>query len=171
MPRNEDIDSDESPSAPPAPKKKKLRWIILSVVATALLTSTGLYFMGIVTLHGKETEKAEEPPAPPAPPIYLNLDPPFVVNFEDHGDLRFLQVAVVIMTHDAKAVDAMNFHMPRVRNSLILLLGNQHYEAISNMEGKEKLRTAMLGEVRKVMQDATGSPGAEAVYFTSFVMQ
>jgi flagellar FliL protein len=171
MPRNEDIDSDESPPPPPAPKKKKLRWIILSVVATALLTSTGLYFMGIVTLHGKEAEKAEEPVAPPPPPVYLNLDPPFVVNFEDQGDLRFLQVTVVVMTHDPKVVDAMNFHMPRVRNSLILLLGSQHYEAISTLEGKEKLRVAMLDEVRKVMKDATGSPGAEAVYFTSFVMQ
>lgn len=171
MPRNEDIDSDESPPPPPAPKKKKLRWIILSVMATALLTSTGLYFMGIVTLHGKEAETAEEPAAPPPPPVYLNLDPPFVVNFEDQGDLRFLQVTVVVMTHDPKVVDAMNFHMPRVRNSLILLLGSQHYEAISTLEGKEKLRVAMLDEVRKVMKDTTGSPGAEAVYFTSFVMQ
>lgn len=171
MPRNEDIDSDESPPPPSPPKKKKLRWIILSVVATALLTSTGLYFMGIVTLHGKEAEKAEQPSAPPPPPVYLNLDPPFVVNFEDQGELRFLQVAVVVMTHDPKVVDALNFHMPRVRNSLILLLGSQHYEAISTLEGKEKLRTAMLDEVRKVMKDATGSPSADAVYFTSFVMQ
>jgi flagellar FliL protein len=59
-----------------------------------------------------------------------------------------------------------------VRNDLLLLLGNQHYETISSREGKEKLREQALEAVRKVVKNAGGKGDlVEAVYFTSFVMQ
>jgi flagellar FliL protein len=61
---------------------------------------------------------------------------------------------------------------PVVRNDLLLLLGNQHYETIATREGKEKLRAQALGAVRKVVTNAGGKADKiEAVYFTSFVMQ
>jgi len=59
-----------------------------------------------------------------------------------------------------------------IRNDLLLLFGNQKYQAVSTLEGKEALRAQALDTVRKVVADAGGKPKrVEAVYFTSFVMQ
>ena len=77
------------------------------------------------------------------PPIYVNLDPPFVVNFEAESMVRFLQVTVSVMTRDAHTEEVLKKNDPRIRNDLLLLLGNQHYDTISTREGKEKLAGAV----------------------------
>ncbi|VAX05680.1 hypothetical protein MNBD_GAMMA19-792, partial [hydrothermal vent metagenome] len=38
-------------------------------------------------------------------------------------------------------------------------------------EGKETLREEALEVVQQILEEETGDPGIEAVYFTSFVMQ
>ena len=61
---------------------------------------------------------------------------------------------------------------PRIRNDLLLILGNQNYESVSKLEGKEELRKRCLDAVRTVVKDSGGeSAKVEALYFTSFVMQ
>jgi flagellar protein FliL len=106
------------------------------------------------------------------PPIFVALDPPFVVNFEAEQLVRFLQVTVQVMSRDPATVDLLKANDPIVRNDLLLLLGNQDYATISSREGKEKLRLSSLETVRKVVTAAGGKANlVEAVYFTSFVMQ
>jgi flagellar FliL protein len=102
----------------------------------------------------------------------VKLDPPFVVNFEAKGLMRFLQVTVEIMTRDPETVNIINKNDPMIRNDLIMLFASQRYEDISTREGKERLRAEAL----KVVADdvtAEGGNGAkvEQLYFTSFVMQ
>jgi flagellar basal body-associated protein FliL len=54
----------------------------------------------------------------------------------------------------------------------LLILGNQSYESVSTLEGKEALRARCLEAVRTVIQESGGeSVKVEALYFTSFVMQ
>ena len=61
---------------------------------------------------------------------------------------------------------------PRIRNDLLLILGNQSYETVSKLEGKEELRKRCLESVRAVVAESGGEgPAVEALYFTSFVMQ
>ena len=61
---------------------------------------------------------------------------------------------------------------PRIRNDLLMLLGNQNYDTISTREGKEKLQAESLESVRAVVKSAGGEPEkVEALYFTAFVMQ
>jgi len=105
-------------------------------------------------------------------PIYVNLDPPFVVNFQADSNVRFLQVTVSIMTRDPKTEEALKKNDPRIRNDLLLLLSNQQYSDISTREGKEKLRAQSLESVRAVVKGA-GEEAAkvEELYFTAFVMQ
>jgi flagellar FliL protein len=148
------------------PKSKKKLFIILAVVLLA--AGGGSFFF----LKGGKGGAAAKEVAPIVPPIYVNLDPPFVVNFEAEAMVRFLQVTVSVMTRDPHTEEIIKKNDPRIRNDLLLLLSNQHYKDISTREGKEKLRAAALEAVRLDVKDAGGeSAKVENLFFTAFVMQ
>ncbi|MBC8025359.1 MAG: flagellar basal body-associated FliL family protein [Steroidobacteraceae bacterium] len=154
----------EGEGAPP--KSKKMLFIILAVVLLA--GGGGAFFF----LKGGKGGAAKAEAAPIVPPIYVNLDPPFVVNFEAESMVRFLQVTVSVMTRDPATEEIIKKNDPRIRNDLLLLLSNQHYNDISTREGKEKLRTGALEAVRADVKDAGGeSAKVENLFFTAFVMQ
>jgi len=115
----------------------------------------------------KEKGKKDEP----VTTTYLPLDPPFVVNFESTQEARFLQVSMEVMAHEPSAIEDVKKHMPAIRNSLVLLLSSQNQKTLITLEGKEKVRAAALTAIQKILQEQTGKPGVEAVYFTGFVMQ
>jgi flagellar FliL protein len=168
-------------------KKKSKVFVVVLVVFLSLLILGGavvgtLYFAGV--LGQDDTEQAaddedaaddeeydEDEEDAQGPAIYLPLEPAFVVNFQGQNRAKFLQVTIEIMTRDQHVVDLVSQHMPAIRNSLILLFSSQAYEEISTAEGKEALREKALEEVQAILEEETGDPGIEAVYFTSFVMQ
>jgi flagellar FliL protein len=103
--------------------------------------------------------------------LYLALDPPFVVNFQSDTAARFLQVGVQLMAHDQKALDAAKASEPAVRNALVMLFSSQDAKSLISREGKEKLRSDSLDEIKKIVAERTKGATIDAVYFTSFVMQ
>ena len=105
------------------------------------------------------------------PPIYLPIDPAFVVNFEDQGMLRYLQVGLTVMARNQQIIDAVTQSMPQIRNDLILLFSNQKMEVLNSLNGKEKLRMQALAQIQGILSREIGIPGIEAVYFTVFVLQ
>jgi flagellar FliL protein len=149
-----------------APKSKKLLFIIIAAVLLA--GGAGAFFF----LKGGDAKAEAKKEAVILPPIYVNLDPPFVVNFEAEAAVRFLQVTVSVMTREAHIEEILKKNDPRIRNDLLMLLGNQKYDTISTREGKEKLQANALEAVRAVVKSAGGEPEKiEALYFTAFVMQ
>ncbi|RMD68847.1 MAG: flagellar basal body protein FliL [Gammaproteobacteria bacterium] len=138
-------------------------------IAVTLYVTGALLSGGDSVAHGEVV--APHPKAEHKEPLYVALDPPFVVNFEAQGVLRFLQVSIVLMTHDPDVVEAIKMHMPRIRNDIILLLTAQDFETLSTPEGKEKIRKEILERVQAIMKQSIGVPGVDEVYFTSFVMQ
>ena len=104
-------------------------------------------------------------------PTYLDFDQPFVVNFQDEGQLRYLQITVSVMVTDAKAIEEVKRHMPVIRNNLVMLFSAQNRESVISREGKEKLRKEAEAEVQKILREQTKKPGIRSLYFTSFVMQ
>jgi len=109
---------------------------------------------------------------PKAPATYIKMDPPFVVNFEAKGLMRFLQVSVEVMTRDPATAELLKLHDPRIRNDLLMLFGNQQFESISTREGKEALRAEALKAVENVIKTEGGDgKQVEQLFFTSFVMQ
>jgi flagellar FliL protein len=150
-----------------APKSKKLLFIIIAAVV--LLGGGGGAFFFLKGGAAKADVKKE---AVVLPPIYVNLDPPFVVNFEAEAAVRFLQVTVSVMTREVHIEEVLKKNDPRIRNDLLMLLGSQKYQTISTREGKEKLQAEALEAVRSVVKSAGGEPEKiEALYFTAFVMQ
>jgi flagellar FliL protein len=105
------------------------------------------------------------------PPIYLSLDPPMVVSFEDQQAIRFLQVTVEVMSREEEAIAAVTTHLPLIRNNLLMLMGAKTVTELTNTEGKEALRQEALNEIRDILKRNTGQPGVEDLYFTTFVVQ
>jgi flagellar protein FliL len=154
-----------------APKGKK--GLILMIVAALVLAGGGagawFAFGGKSDPNAKETKKDE---GPKLPPRYINLDPPFVVNFEAESMVRFLQVTVGVMTRDEEVEKLIKDNDPRVRNDMLLILSNQTYTSVSTLEGKEALRKRCLDAIRVIVKEMGGKPEkVEALYFTAFVMQ
>jgi flagellar protein FliL len=161
-----------APAEDPASGGAKGKWItiIIAVVLVIAGASAGA-FLGPF-FHSAPTKKAVEKVVVKGPPIYLGLDPPFVVNFEADQSVRFLQITVEVMSRDQATLDLLKANDPVVRNDLLLLFGNQKYATISTSLGKEKLRGDSLEAVRKVVASSGGKPElVENIYFTSFVMQ
>jgi flagellar protein FliL len=157
-----------------ASSKKRLTLLIIIVAAAVVLVGGGGAAWYLLSSHDskKTANTKHEEPKPKGPPLYIALDPPFVVNFEAEQMVRFLQVTVQVMSRDPETVEIVKSNDPVVRNDLLLLLGGQHYETISTREGKEQLRQQALDAVRHVVSSAGGKADrVEAVYFTSFVMQ
>jgi flagellar FliL protein len=193
----EDLDLDVTKQAAPEKKRGMKKIIIIAAAAVVLLSGIGAgawFFMhksadadsgdaasgtksAEAGKHGVKSDKKDakgkkekkDPNAPPA--VYLALDPAFVVNFEDQGVVRFLQITVEVGTHDPLVLDAVKLHMPIIRNNLVMLFSNLNLASVTSREGKEKLRADALLEVQKVLQEQTGEAGVENIYFTSFVMQ
>jgi flagellar protein FliL len=162
------LEAADAAAAPPKSKK----WLIIGIAAAVVLAGGGAgawFFMG----HGnKPAKEAEKPKEPAAPAQYVALDPPFVVNFEGDGAVRFLSVTVQIMTRNAETVEQLKSNDPIVRNDLLMLLSNQKYAEVSTREGKERLRGEALKAIRHVVETSGGKPEhVEQVLFTSFVMQ
>lgn len=162
------------PAAPPAKKSKALFYIVTVLVLAAAGGGGFWYFtQGNAVGHDAHGKTAADAAAPvgKAPALYLPLQPAFVVNLEDSEALRYLQIDLEVMARNPKAIEDTKTHMPRIRNSLLLLFGQQHAFDLSSRAGKETLQAKALAEIQRVLKEETGSPGIEAVYFSSFVIQ
>jgi flagellar FliL protein len=150
----------------------KRKIVIIAIVALLVLGGGAAAFL----LTGGEPEAAADGTAvdakPTAEPIYIPLDPAFVVNFQDKNDkTKFLKAELNVMTFDDDVSAAITKHMPAIRNNLVLLFSRQLYEDLLPHDGKEALRAEALSQVQAVLQQHTGKPGIEDLFFTSFVMQ
>lgn len=117
-------------------------------------------------------DKKGKAAAPKAPAIYVEFAPPFVVNFDAKGVMRFLQVTIQVMTRDHETSELIKLHDPKIRNNMLMLLGSQTLDTIATAEAKEALRKQALDTIKKVVGDEGGeAEKVEDLYFTSFVMQ
>lgn len=182
----------EAEEAAPAPAEKRngIGGKLVNAVGIFLLTLAAVVAGGFVNamLHpaqelildaeGRLTLKPEpvEPekagkPAVSGPAIYFAMEPPLVVNFEQDGSVRFLQVTIEVMARDPAVIEAVQRNAPLIRNNLMLLMSNLTGDDVMTRDGKEKLRATSLAEVEAIIKRETGSGGVESLLFTSFVVQ
>jgi len=150
------------------PKKKKGKLLLIGALVVLAAGGAGGWFM-MKGGHKQGENAAEATKSKPA--VYLQLDPAFVVNFQDDTALRFLQVGVNVMSHDPEAIVAAKEADPEIRNALLMLFSAQDVKSLSDVKGKQKLQAAALAEIQRVLKEKIGRPGVDAVYFTSFIMQ
>ncbi len=148
--------------------------LIIGALVLLLAGAGGAYFFagGSSDTPAAEGEQAvaEKAPEPEAPPIYYPLSPAFLVNYEQDGQIHYLQIEMQVMARDQAVIDQVEANMPAVRNALILLFGDQDYQHLATTQGKEELRQQVLEAVDKVIRASEGN-GLDDVFFTGFVMQ
>lgn len=174
MAKKEAAAGEEKPAG-----KSKLKLIILIVVA--LLLAIGLsvgatwFFLskgGDKKEEGKKEEAAAEHAAPVKKiAIYEPLAPAFVVNFNQNGRQRYMQVSVALMARDKGEMDALKVHMPVLRNKLVMLFSGQNFDNLVTAVGKEMLRQQATATVQELAKQETGKVVIEQVLFTNFVLQ
>ncbi|HTV97393.1 MAG TPA: flagellar basal body-associated FliL family protein [Steroidobacteraceae bacterium] len=180
--------ADEAAEAPPPPPKKSggglINALVVFVMALSAVIVGGFINAKLHPLPDLKMNKdglitAVVPPADAGHAggegavknsVFLPIDPPLVVNFEDGSVVRFLQVSMEVMAHDQKALDSVQKNLPLIRNNLLLLMSNRNYQALMSREGKDKLREEALAAIRDV-QKKQGGEDIDDLLFTSFVVQ
>jgi len=157
------------------PKNNMMMFIVITVVLIGLSIGGTLFFIG-----GNEEKSAADAGAVVAEPvakksldnaIYVDLDPVFTVNLMAGSTSNFLQIAVSILTYYDDSEEAINRHIPEIRNSLLMLFGEQTSQTLAGIKAKAELRTKAFAAVKKVLSDRGEKADIEAIFFTKFVMQ
>lgn len=174
-----DDDEDREIAATPPPKRGN-RARILMVAAIALIVAGVAVAATLLLMHrgGETTGKdaateagANQHAALPPLPLYLDLDPPFVVNLNEENEIHFLQIMASVMAYDPARIEKIKGQMPLIRHHLVMLFSNQTFADIRSREGKLKLQAQARDVLREALTAATGDPLIEALYLTSVVAQ
>ncbi len=102
---------------------------------------------------------------------YFSLSPPMVVNVTDAGRVRHLQVSIQLRLDNVSDAPLLQEHKPAIQHELVMLLSGREAKNVRSTQGKEKLRTEATEVLKKILQESTGKPLINAVYFTAFVIQ
>ncbi len=161
-------DAVKDPSA-----KGKLKIILLLVLALLLAIGLSVGATWFV-LHKSEDKPATDPAQvgslKPAA-IYEPLTPAFVVNFNQNGRQRYMQVSITLQGRDQAALDALKVHMPVIRNNLVMMFSGQGFDTLASPVGQEMLRQKATASVQEVAQKEVGKPVVDQLLFTNFVLQ
>lgn len=124
------------------------------------------FFLLLPTFAGAAAEEAAEV-------RYLPLQPVFVTNFgvSDDGRLSFVKADVSIRVSSQAAEMAARYHLPALRNAMVLLLSRQDEAAVSSGSGREAIRAEALAELRSILEAEEGNPYIDNVMFTNFIVQ
>ncbi len=175
---DEDVEEGAAEAAAAEAGSGSRRWWIIGAGVLLVLLSSGLTLWFLLATERDDVEldadaevSAEQPAPARGSALYFPLRPAFVVDFEHRGRLRYLQVSITLMARDPAVIEAVQLHMPLIRNRVVLLLGGEDFEVLQTSEGRELLRLTLLQAIQVIMQEEIGQPGVEQVLFTNFVMQ
>ncbi|MDQ7015353.1 MAG: flagellar basal body-associated FliL family protein [Gammaproteobacteria bacterium] len=172
----ESVDSEQAEK----PKNNMLMFAGITLLLVALSVGGTLFFMGgesnsvLATTEAVAVAVAVEPSVskkPLANAIYVELDPAFTVNLMGGSSSKFLQIAVSILTYYDDSEESIQRHIPEIRNSLLMLFGEQKSQKLGDVKSKEILRSKALEAVKKVLSERGEKVDIEALFFTKFVMQ
>jgi flagellar FliL protein len=172
---NEELGSEDDEIESSGSGKLTLIVIVVAVIL-AISASIGgtLYLLGFFDsddMAEGEEQVLEEVDTKPSPAMYFPIKPAFTVNFSSRGRQRYLQVDVTVLTRNAEVFNALQTHLPLVKNRLVMLFGGEIYDELQTDEGKELLRQKALEALQEIIKQEVGVEGVEEVLFTNFVMQ
>jgi flagellar FliL protein len=162
------------------PKKKlsgKLKLVILLAVAVLVLGAGGFAAWKFL-LHpapaegtlGNETaqggENQTDPAASAAQSQLVTLEP-FVVNLSDPMGRRYLKVTMDVEVADGAAATELGAALPKVKDTLLLLLSSKTFAEISSLDKKIELKNEIVDRLNLII----GKSKVRNVYFTEFVVQ
>lgn len=182
----ETTDNGEAAAAPGADKKKKLTLLIIIGVVLLALAGGGtfavLHFMGgdkkaetAQEEHGEKAEGEDGKEGEGAPEhealTYFPFEPPFLTNFVINGRPRYLQLSLTLASRDKPTIEAVEKHMPLVRNRIVMLLSGEQFDLLRMRAGREALQGKLQDAIKQVLEKEHVEAKIDKVLFTNFVMQ
>jgi len=168
-----------------APKKSKKLLIILVAAVVVLLGigGTAAYFLMHKSAdHADEEEEIasenvgkKKKGEKEAPPAYVAFDA-FTVNLVPETGDQFLQLIMSVEVTELSVGDRLKTFMPKLRNSVMLILSGKKASELVTKEGKEKLAEEIRDKINEIVEvpAVKGKPPQKAVkevLFTSFIIQ
>jgi flagellar FliL protein len=100
---------------------------------------------------------------------YFALEPSIVSNLT--GGPKYIRCDVQLMTRQASEIPKIELHVAAVRHAILMLLSGQDGEKLKTREGKEALRKAALDVTKTQLEELTGSPIVDDLYFTAYYVK
>lgn len=101
---------------------------------------------------------------------YVTLEP-VVVNMESSDRARYLQAKIQLEAAEMEDAREIRGHIPAIRDRLIRVLGGRSPDNLRGSEAREDLRQEALEELNELLEELTGEPRIEALYFSDFIRQ
>lgn len=143
----------------------------MAAVAIVLLAIGVTVAILFANSRGAEDAADEQAQAVPQPAIYVSLGDKFLGMLQYHGRQHYCQMSASVLAHDESVVKALEEHAPLIRGRLVALLGEQDFAALRTDAGRQHLRERVLAVIQEILQQETGKPGIEQVFFTELVLQ
>ena len=148
----------------PAKKKSKLPLI---VIAAVLVIGAGVGGWMWKRSSGKTPSAAAAPAAEVNSVLALDS---FVVNLQDPSGNGYLRVSIDLgLAAPAKEdeKDKQAGYLPRLRDTILGVLGSQSVDALLTPDGKTKLK----GDLLKAINASVPELQCKEIYFTEFLVQ
>ena len=101
---------------------------------------------------------------------YYSFEGEFTSNLRDSEAL--VQMALACSTRrDGRVLMWLKKHELAIRSAMLAVLADTPEADIHSIEGKERLQKRLTAAINKVLSDAEGFGGVDAVYFKSFIIQ
>lgn len=155
------------PAAGPAARKPKSKLPTIAIAAVVVIGAGAGGFM-----YRRSTAVKKDPAATPAAsPVnsVLALDS-FVVNLQDASGNGYLRVTISLglggpTKEDDK--DKETTSLPRVRDTILGVLGSRSVDELLTPDGKTKLKADLLDAIDKSVPELD----CKEIYFTEFLVQ
>lgn len=151
-------------------QKGKLKTILLLVVV--LVVAVGLSVAGTLWfLKEPQTGAGTETAEPDfAPALYWAMTKPLVTTVRHSGTQRYVQVYLAFEADEQAPLDAVEKHLPLIRNTLISTLGQADFMGLQSTEGRSELPDQLLVAVNEVLEQER-EPEVRRVLLRNFVVQ
>lgn len=133
--------------------------------AFAIFLTTLLLLAG--PAWAEEDGEAEQKSAP----VYVPLDPPFVLNLAGGRGTHFMQIRAQLAVGSDTDADAVTTHMPVVRNTMIMYFSGKTIDEARSVQQRETWRKELQAELQTQLKELTQREIVRGLYFTGFVIQ
>jgi flagellar FliL protein len=159
----------ETEAPPPNDKtrpKRSLKKILILAVLGLVLFGGGLMAYILLVDDPPAGKEAQASQTASKHVVTMPLDP-FLVNLADRESRRYLKLKVELAVDSEGTAKELEKSLPRIRDTLILLLSSKTYLDLSSYEGKQQLKQ----EIKKKVTALPGGSKVSDVFFTEFVAQ
>lgn len=110
-------------------------------------------------------------PEPSGEVFYLQLSPGFVTNYGGPGRLKYLKADITLELGSARAHQALEQHIPLVRNTIVLNLARQSENNVVTARGQERIRAELKEVLNRALKEEVGAEIVQDVLLTNFIYQ